>query len=190
MLDNFDVNAFGAPPLAGLIECALTYVLPLIVVMVNYSNIIQRLFSISDSMKNCAKDSAMDRSRRKAKERAKTILILVGIFLICSFPRHIFLWIRYLVDPEPVKRHRNFWHATQTVSFYLYYLFPILNPVSLYLTSEQFKNLYNSYLLPSCCRPRVATYVADHEEEEEMTDPKYTSRNTASTNQSMSQSNV
>lgn len=162
-LDRYE---YVEPKLLVVIRCAVTYIIPLAIIAYNYGAIVYKMFSLSHSLKSCAGSPAMDRSRKKAKTRAKQILVLVLIFLFCSFPRHAFLWVLYFFS-DGVKVNVNFWNTWRTIGFYLFYLYPVLNPVSLYVTSEQYKRLFDKYLL----RCRVAPLgQAITEEEEEMSD--------------------
>ena len=89
--------------------------------------------------------SGMRRSRKKSQSRAKMILLLVIIFLVCFFPHHLFMiWFYY--HPLSKSLYNDFWHVLRIFAFCLTFLNSTLNPITLYLTSEQFKTLFNRYL--------------------------------------------
>lgn len=90
--------------------------------------------------------SVLIKSRKKSQSRAKMILLLVVIFLICFFPNHLFMMWFYF-NPESPAHYNNFWHVWRIVAFCLAFLNSTLNPITLYLTSDQFKHLFNKYLL-------------------------------------------
>ena len=93
-----------------------------------------------------AESSGFRRSRKKSQSRAKMILLLVIIFLVCFFPNHLFMiWFYY--HPYSQSLYNDFWHVLRIVAFCLTFLNSTLNPLTLYLTSDQFKKLFNKYLL-------------------------------------------
>ena len=160
MLDRYE---YLEPKILVVIRCTITYVIPLIMIAYNYSAIAWKLFSISNKLEKYRETPAMDRSRRKALSRAKLILLLVLVFVFCSFPCHFFLWIFYFAKDD-VHRTTYFWDNWRVIGFYLFYLYPILNPMFLYATSEQYKSLYDKYLF--CCR-RTDVVVDDDDDDDE-----------------------
>lgn len=89
---------------------------------------------------------AFERARKKS-QRAKMILLLVVIFLICFFPNHLYM-IWFWFYPDAREKHYNaFWHYWRIMAFCLTFLNSTLNPITLYLTSDQFQRLFNRYLL-------------------------------------------
>lgn len=102
--------------------------------------------------------SGFKRSRKKSQSRAKMILLLVIIFLVCFFPHHLFMiWFYY--HPHSQSLYNDFWHVLRIVAFCLTFLNSTLNPLTLYLTSEQFKKLFNRYLWG--CLLRSDAYPTD-----------------------------
>lgn len=91
-------------------------------------------------------NSVLQKSRKKSQSRAKMILLLVVIFLICFFPNHLFMMWFYFY-PDAGAYYNNFWHVWRIMAFCLTFLNSTLNPITLYLTSDQFKHLFNKYLL-------------------------------------------
>jgi hypothetical protein len=90
------------------------------------------------------------RSRKKSQSRAKMILLLVIIFLVCFFPHHLFMmWFYY--HPNSQNLYNQFWHVWRIVAFCLTFLNSTLNPITLYLTSDQFKSLFNKYIWTKAC---------------------------------------
>ena len=164
LLDRYE---YVEPKIIVVIRCLITYIIPLSIITYNYGAIVLRMYTLSRDLKGVAGrgSSAMERSRLKAKQRAKQIFFLVSIFLICSFPRHGFLWILYFFG-EGVRSTQGFWNVWRTIAFYLFYIYPILNPVSLYITSEQFQQVFDKYLLRCKKAPEV---ILDDEETTEMT---------------------
>ena len=89
------------------------------------------------------------RSQKKSQSRAKMILLLVIIFLVCFFPHHLFMmWFYY--HPHSRDLYNDFWHVWRIVAFCLTFINSTLNPITLYLTSDQFKNLFNKYIWTAC----------------------------------------
>lgn len=103
--------------------------------------------------------SGFKRSRKKSQSRAKMILLLVIIFLVCFFPHHLFMiWFYY--HPNSRYLYNDFWHVLRIVAFCLTFLNSTLNPITLYLTSDQFKKLFNKYLWACSSRPTFPTDVS------------------------------
>ena len=94
--------------------------------------------------------SGLRRSRKKSQSRAKMILLLVIIFLVCFFPNHLFMmWFYY--HPYSQDLYNQFWHVWKIAAFCLTFLNSTLNPITLYLTSDQFKSLFNKYIWTKAC---------------------------------------
>jgi hypothetical protein len=89
--------------------------------------------------------SGFRRSRKKSQSRAKMILLLVIIFLVCFFPNHLFM-IWFYFHPNSQSNYNSFWHFLKILAYCLTFLNSTLNPLTLYLTSDQFKKLFNKYL--------------------------------------------
>lgn len=90
--------------------------------------------------------SVLQKSRKKSQSRAKMILLLVVLFLICFFPNHLFMMWFYF-NPNSATHFNSFWQVWRIIAFCLTFLNSTLNPITLYLTSDQFKHLFNKYLL-------------------------------------------
>lgn len=96
--------------------------------------------------------SGLGRSRRKSQSRAKLIMLLVIIFLVCFFPNHLFMmWFYYY--PNSQRLYNLFWHVWRIMAFCLTFTSSTLNPITLYLTSDQFKLLFHKYLHSNCYDP-------------------------------------
>lgn len=162
MLDRYE---YLEPKYLVIIRCTITYVIPLCIIAYNYCAIAWKLFTISKNLDKYRDTPAMDRSRRKALSRSKIILLLVIVFVFCSFPCHFFLWIFYFAGDDVLKT-KYFWDNWRVIGFYLFYVYPILNPMFLYATSEQYKTMFHKYLF-RCGRGRV---VVDEEEEDDSRD--------------------
>lgn len=156
LLDRYE---FLEPKILVVIRCFVTYVFPLIIIAHNYIAIVINLFSISKHLDR--NNTALNRSRMRALSRAKLILLLVIVFIFCSFPCHIFLWIFYFARDD-VLRTNYFWDNWRLIGSYLFYVYPILNPLFLYATSEQYKSLFDKYLF----RCRRAVVVQEEEDDE------------------------
>ena len=107
--------------------------------------------STTTVLKNTTRETAsgeanvFKRSRKKTQSRAKMILLLVIIFLVTMAPNHLFMiWFYY--HPHSQSLYNDFWHVLRIVAFCLTFLNSTLNPITLYLTSDQFKTLFNKYL--------------------------------------------
>lgn len=172
MLDRYE---YLEPKILVVIRCTITYVIPLCIIAYNYCAIAWKLFNISKNLHKYRETPAMDRSRRKALSRSKIILLLVIVFVFCSFPCHFFLWIFYFARDDVI-RTTYFWDNWRVIGFYLFYVYPILNPLFLYATSEQYKTMFDKYLF-RCGRGRV---VADDDEEDESTDTELKAKSSRS----------
>ena len=161
MMDRYQ---YLEPKVLVLIRCAITWITPLFIIAYAYSCIAMKLFDLSSSLGRHQNNAALERSRQKAISRARTILILVAVFLFCSFPVHCFLWI-YFFDGDAVTENSKFWNIWRQVGFYVFYLYPILNPLFLYTTSSQYRELFNRYLFDhfKCRKTTLTLRTADDE---------------------------
>ena len=82
------------------------------------------------------------------KKVAKLVLSLILVFMVCWLPRHIYLIWYYLLPGE----FNLFWYVFKMISFCLCFLNSCVNPLALYVLSEQFREYYNYYLC--CCLRR------------------------------------
>lgn len=146
ILDRYE---YLEPKLLVVIRCTITYQIPLFIIAVNYCIICWKLFSISNRLGKYRDAPAMYRSSVRAQSRARLIFLLILVFIFCSFPCHFFLWIFYLAKTD-VQSSNHFWDNWRVTGFYLFYVYPILNPIFLYFTSDQYKNLFDKYLF--CCK--------------------------------------
>lgn len=133
-----------------------------------------------------ARSTAFRKSVKKSQSRAKLILLLVMIFLVCFFPNHLFM-IWFYFHPTATHDYNQFWHVLRIVAFCLTFLNSTLNPITLYLTSEQFKNLFHKYLNSSCCdeNPASIRLQPDHRD-----DHATSSRHPTPVNQEASKRNM
>lgn len=176
MLDRYE---YVDPKILVVIRCTITYIVPLLIIAFSYGAISWKLCSMSQSLEKYRQCPAMDRSRKKAMNRAKLIMVLVSVFFLCSFPCHFFLWVFYFASDDVIT-FRHFWDKWRVIGFYLFYIYPIMNPLFLYATSEHYKSLYDKYLFS--CRGSTAVVVddeADDNEESQMQEMSSSSYHTA-----------
>ena len=152
MLDRYE---YLEPKGLVVLRCIITYQIPLVIIGYNYCVICWRLFQISN-LEYYRDNAAMERSRRRALNHARLVFLLILVFVFCSFPCHFFLWIFFLAKTD-VERSKEFWDNWRIIGFFLFYVYPILNPLFLYATSQQYKILFDKYLF--CCRKSKATYT-------------------------------
>ncbi|XP_064611928.1 neuropeptide CCHamide-1 receptor-like [Liolophura sinensis] len=89
----------------------------------------------------------------EAREKvAKVVLSFVVIFVICWFPRHIYLiWYHY--DPSGFN---TFWHVFKITAYCFCFINSCVNPMALYFLSRQFRRLYNNYLFCLCIQDQYS----------------------------------
>ena len=154
------------PKAVVLTKCILFYVVPMLIIACCYVSIAIHLLAKAKSgpdgqssreplangnAQSAAAAAGFKRSSKRSQSRARVILLLVIIFMVCFFPNHLFmLWWNF--HPDSQSLYNDFWHCWRIVAFCLTFLNSCLNPITLYLTSEQFKGLFNKYLL-RCCKP-------------------------------------
>ena len=119
----------------------------------------------------------MKRNHAKARQRAILIALLVLMFMVCSIPRHLFIWMMFMYA-DHIKLNPKFWADWNTAGFYLYYTYPVLNSFSLYITSQQYKTLVDKYLF-ICRFSQTGEIIRDDDDEEEIT---YNSKVTSNAN--------
>lgn len=142
ILDRYE---YLKPKELVIIRCAITYQIPLAIIAYNYCVICWKLCSISNHPGRYRDILAMDRSRRRALARARIIFFLIIAFVGCSFPSHFFRWL-YLFAETEIKPHTTFWNNWRTAGFFMFYAYPTLGPVFLYLTSQKYHQMFNRYL--------------------------------------------
>lgn len=158
------------PKIVVLVKCILFYVVPLIIIGCCYVSIAVHLISkargesqahrgheASAALTNGMNGSAgFKRSSKRSQSRARVILLLVLIFIVCFFPNHLFLiWFYY--HPRSKETYNDFWHFWRIAAFCLTFLNSCLNPITLYATSDQFKTLFNKHLL-RCFKPAASSF--------------------------------
>lgn len=143
------------PKSVVLIKCILYYIVPLLIIACCYVSIALHLIakakasekSSNQASKTPAANAAgFKRSRKRSQSRARLILLFVLIFMVCFLPHHLFM-IWFYFHPRSQDLYNDFWHCWRIVAFCLTFLNSCLNPITLYLTSDQFKDYFNKYLL-------------------------------------------
>jgi hypothetical protein len=88
---------------------------------------------------------AVGSAARKQRRLAVTVLGLVGVFIVCWLPRHVFLlWFHF--DPSP---YNTFWHIFKITAFCLLFANSALNPYVFYVLDVRFRAFMHSVV---CCR--------------------------------------
>lgn len=94
------------------------------------------------------KTSAIGRRIESRKRVAKVVLFFVFIFIVCWFPRHVYvLWYEY----SPLDYDYNLgWHVFKSVGFCLCFIYSAVNPFALYFLNEDFCHFFRFYLFGRC----------------------------------------
>lgn len=157
MLDRFE---YLEPKSLVLMRCFITYVTPILIIIYNYLMIAWKLFSWSAIMKRLFPRSGESCMTEKMIRTTKRIFLLAFLIIVLSAPCHCFGWI-YFLGEDSVDFNTEFWKNWRMVGFYLFYLYPILNPVFFYLSSRKYKALFDTYLFRRKSRDSSPTQAQD-----------------------------
>ncbi|XP_064618455.1 neuropeptide CCHamide-1 receptor-like [Liolophura sinensis] len=131
------------------ITFCIYFALPVLIIAFFYVMMARMLLKSSHLIPG---DNSQQRQIEARKKVAKVVLAFVVIFVICWFPRHIYL-LWYYFDPNDFN---EFWLAFKTIGFCLCFINSCVNPLALYFLSRQFRKHYNEYLFCCCAKSRYA----------------------------------
>lgn len=127
------------------------FLIPIIVITALYSLMAKSLWSNHDQVPQEAgiiHGPAAIRQTEARRKIAKIVLIIVILFIICWLPRHIYLlWFHC----PSVGEFNCFWYIWKMVSYCLCFSSSCINPLVLYILSDQYRRYFNRYL---CCQWR------------------------------------
>ena len=143
----------------SVLRFLVLFIIPLFIIGGFYA-VMARILVKSSHHMPCEEtlESCMNRQqRRQIKDRikvAKFVLSLVGLFVFCWLPRHIYvLWFAW--DEEGFT---DFWMIFKIISICLMYAYSCVNPYALFCLSRQFRKFYLLYLFRCCTRSRYQTH--------------------------------
>lgn len=84
------------------------------------------------------------------KKISKMVLCIVVLFAVCLFPRHIYYVVFQYTDIE----YNTFVHVIKITGFCLSFAYSCVNPVALYIISDEFRRYFDHYLFGCCCKSR------------------------------------
>lgn len=83
------------------------------------------------------------------KKVARLVLLFVVVFVVCWLPRHVYLfWYHFEINGT----FTIFWHVFKIIGFCFSFINSCVNPLALYVLSDQFRRYYNRYIF-CWCRP-------------------------------------
>ena len=130
------------------------FLIPILIIGILYSLMARKLWQSQEAIstaKGLGESQQGHAAARQAEARrkvAKLVLSIVVLFILCWLPRHIFLlWFNC---PGPGE-YNLFWHVWKIASFCLCFSNSCINPIALYILSDQFHKYFNRYF---CCRWR------------------------------------
>lgn len=84
------------------------------------------------------------------KKISKMVLCIVVLFAVCWFPRYVFHMTFFFTDME----YNEFVHFSKITVFCLSFAYSCVNPVALYIISDEFRRYFDHYLFGCCCKSR------------------------------------
>ncbi|ELT90314.1 hypothetical protein CAPTEDRAFT_25111, partial [Capitella teleta] len=118
------------------------FVVPIVIIGVLYLLMARSLWTSGSFTQQSEAAARQTETRRKV---AILVLSIVVLFVICWLPRHIYtLWF----DCPSYGWYSMFWHVYKIVSFCLSFMNSCVNPLALYLLSDQFRR--HSHQLIRC----------------------------------------
>ncbi|XP_074662153.1 neuropeptide CCHamide-1 receptor-like [Tubulanus polymorphus] len=159
------------------------FAIPVIIIAVCYINLaatlmntgfssyaVERTALTDDNKLTLSQTTTGNNVNQMKKRRVKlagVVLALVLVFIICWFPRHVYLMWFYF-DPG----HFNMtWHVFKITGFCLIFLNSCINPITIYLLDQTFRSYFNRHLFCccACVRPQNDHALSDVTDEVEMT---------------------
>lgn len=132
---------------------AVYFVLPLLIISTMYVMIAVTL--LRKPLEPCpsgtnATSAAWTKQLRARRRISKMVLCIVVIFAVCWLPRYVYLlWHDYYgIDYNTV------FHVFKIAGFCLSFAYSSVNPVALYVVSDDFRQYFDHYLFGRCCRSR------------------------------------
>lgn len=92
----------------------------------------------------------LERQEKDRKRVAKVVLSFVVVFIVCWLPRHAYLMCFYWMDFY----FDVYWHAFKIIGFSLTFVYSCINPLALYLFSDEFRRYFDHYLFGCCCESK------------------------------------
>lgn len=137
----------------------LFFAVPLIIIWTCYSLMARTLLSSNSHILVEVSSNRHGSSRTNAARTqvAKLVLSFVFIFIICWLPRHIYL----LGNAYDLFDFNQFWYVFKVLGFCLAFSNSCMNPIALYLQSEQFRKYFRRYLC-RCCPHKMTKSGTDH----------------------------
>ncbi|ELU16740.1 hypothetical protein CAPTEDRAFT_28758, partial [Capitella teleta] len=109
------------------------FVVPIVIIGVLYLLMARSLWTSGSFTQQSEAAARQTETRRKV---AILVLSIVVLFVICWLPRHIYtLWF----DCPSYGWYSMFWHVYKMVSFCLSFMNSCVNPVALFVLSDQFR---------------------------------------------------
>lgn len=170
MLGRFE---FLEPRILVVMRCIVTYVIPILVILYSYFWIGWKLFSWSALMRKLRPGrSGESCMTERIMRTTKRIFLLAFLVIISSGSCLYFLWV-FVLQIDDVTNRSAFWEKWRIIGFYLFYLYPVLNPVFFYFTSRKYKALFDTYLFRKKKSDDAST--TDQEEEDDDDEDDYVS---------------
>ena len=95
--------------------------------------------------------SSWKKEMKNRQKIAKMVLAIVVLFVICWTPRYLFIFLHRF---KPDFEFNIYYHILKISGFCLSFIYSCVNPVVLYVASDEFRRHFNYYLF-RCCRPSL-----------------------------------
>ena len=141
---------------------AVFFAIPLIVIATLNISIARVLLRKSSTPVGKAELSgavpSWEKERKNRQKIAKMVLAIVIMFTICWTPRYLFIFLHRF---KPDFEFNIYYHILKISGFCLSFIYSCVNPVTLYVASDEFRRHFNYYLF-RCCRPSLRLPAPEH----------------------------
>ena len=143
-----------------IINLFVYFIIPFLIISFFYISIAINLHSnssmpVRDNLK-IGQSKLLEKQARARKKIAKIILVITVFFIICWFPRYIYI---FYVNYSGYTIHFSKVRPLKIATYILSFLNSCINPPFLYMMSADFKRYFNHYLFGCCCKSmRVSKY--------------------------------
>ncbi|ELT89287.1 hypothetical protein CAPTEDRAFT_213885 [Capitella teleta] len=120
------------------------FVVPIVIIGVLYLLMARSLWTSGSFSQQSEAAARQIETRRKV---AILVLSIVVLFVICWLPRHIFMLWFFCTS---YGSYNMFWHVLKIVSFCLSFMNSCVNPLALYLLSDQFRRHFHQLIRCNC----------------------------------------